>query len=619
MSGGRILIVEDDHIIGMDLDRIVSEFGYEVTGIATSGQEALMMTEQQEPDLALMDIRLGSGLDGMAVAEQLRAKWSIPVIFVTAHANLETVRQTSALGAFGHLTKPIRPEELRAAISIALHQHHDFYELLQSNVWLSSLLGSITESVLAVDQNGKVIYLNPQAESITGWFAGDALGKPVDEVLRLFSPEGLALPETRVKMAAITQNGMAREKFLLRRRAGQNVPVEETVAVVWSKGRCVGAVSVFRDMSEALKLEEAQKWQTLGVLAGGVAHDFNNLLTIVIGNIQLAMDSLPAKSKETAFLSEAVKAGGRAGELAEKLLAYAGKSVFHRRDLNINKMVQGMSDLLAEVVPENVALTFDVAGDLPSINGDIGQLQQVLINLTLNAVEAIGEDRGSIFISAVLADRSQGVFLRVRDTGSGMDSKTRAKIFDPFFSTKFLGRGLGLSVVQGVVRSHGGTIDVDTRPGRGSVFTIFLPATNAGVAGTPSEVELKAGDGSTILVVDDSDSVAKFTQTTLERLGYKVVLADNGSTALSILESNDHSVDLVLLDLFMPGLSGAETADLISQRYPALPVRFMSGYDESVAKEEVPEGLRNGFLQKPFTPDQLVREIRVSLEGKFGA
>ncbi len=475
MATPQILVVEDDQVIALDIRQSVKSMGYEVS-VAHTAESAMEMAARQKPDLALMDIKLGGRVDGITVAQELRTRWSIPIIYLTAYADTETLRRSVQSGVFAHLTKPIRMEELRVAIRIALRQHNELSQVLQSHEWLSALLGNITEGVVAVDPQGAVMYLNAQAESMTGWSLAQASGNPVEKVLRLSSPEQQSPAPLRIKTVSDSRSGMPKQQFFLHGRSKQPILVEEIVTPLWAGGRFLGALSLLRDVTEALKLEQSRKWESVGVLAAGTAHDFNNLLTVVIGNIGLAKQGLPDDDEAQLLLRESYEAARRMAKLTSQLQAYAGNSGSRRQTVNFVAIIQGLTGLLRAAVAEHVSFSIRVPASLPSVEADPSQVKEVILNLVLNAAEAIDSNPGAICLSAEPAGDAPGVVLRVEDTGHGIPSEILPKIFDPFFSTKLLGRGLGLAAVQGIMRAHGGTVTVETKPGKGSVFTLFFPS-----------------------------------------------------------------------------------------------------------------------------------------------
>jgi nitrogen-specific signal transduction histidine kinase/CheY-like chemotaxis protein len=359
------------------------------------------------------------------------------------------------------------------------------------------------------------------------------------------------------------------------------------------------------DLSERRKTEaalrDAQKMESLGFLAGGVAHNLNNLLVGIMGNVSLVLSDLPGRSEEQERLESALTACERAAQLASELLAYAGKGHYFPAPLNLSTMIaRDLRGVLRGSIPTRIDVRFELAPDLPELRLDSNQIQQVITNLTQNAVEAIDGRDGRITIRTEVRETAgsrmaREVVLSVSDTGIGMDEETQAKMFDPFFSTKFTGRGLGLAAVAGIVRACGGRIRVQSAPGRGSTFEVILPAGAA-----PAERK------QTVLVVDDEPVVQQTVRATLERGGFGVIIAPNGTLAVEIATDRSRSIDLVLLDLAMPGMGGEETLDRLREVRPNTPVAICSGYpEEHVSRRFVGKNVQ-GYLKKPFTAQRLL-------------
>jgi PAS domain S-box-containing protein len=409
------------------------------------------------------------------------------------------------------------------------------------------------------------------------------------------------------------------------------------------------------------KMQDAQRLEALGVLAGGVAHDFNNLLAGVLGHAELAVGELPPDHPAREHLATVLSGVAQAGGLTRQLLAYSGKGRFLLRPLDLNDLIRQTTELLRLTLPKKVQLVLELAEPLPRVTADDGQLRQVLMNLLINAGEAIGDRPGTVRVAttahllsldvvsgSVYSPAAPGQFVElvVSDTGCGMDEATKARLFDPFFTTKFAGRGLGLSAVLGIVRGHGGGIRVDSRPCEGTRFTVLLPAVvealsvtetpaphdtppprhrpaslagvfqyarahgTAGEAPSPSAAGQANGSsvneaGKLALVVDDEPTVRQVGELMLRQLGYEVVTAANGQEALDLFDAHAARVKLVLLDLTMPVMDGAEALAAIRERSAAVPVILCSGY----AAEAVPESLGHdgvtGFLQKPYARGDL--------------
>ena len=370
------------------------------------------------------------------------------------------------------------------------------------------------------------------------------------------------------------------------------------------------------------KIRHSQKLESLGVLAGGIAHDFNNLLTSILGFADLALMALPADSHASSYLQEVINGAQSAAELTGQMLAYSGKGKFTSETFDLSKVVSETSRLLEVSVSKKHTLKLDLDPDLPRCEGDMGQLRQVIMNLILNASEAIGDEHGDIAVStsSVMQEAElvcpltsktlpsgQYVCLCVADNGCGMPKETQAKLFDPFFSTKLSGRGLGMSAVLGIVRGHQGRIVVDSTVGKGTTFQIFLPASslNRPADGVAHEEDTKGFDPGAVLVADDEASILHSTSAVLKSLGFEVVTASNGKEAIEQFENRPDGIRLALLDLTMPEYDGAQVCQLIRDTRPDLPVILMSGYSEEAAGERIANDVQTAFLKKPFRIDEL--------------
>ena len=372
------------------------------------------------------------------------------------------------------------------------------------------------------------------------------------------------------------------------------------------------------------QLRHTQRLESVGLLAGGIAHDFNNLLTGVLGNTTLVLEMLPEVSPHRAPLERVVKAAEQAAHLTRQLLAYAGKGVVVIEPLNLDDVIRGILPLLHVSVPRHVELRLSLHDPVPRVRADRGQLQQLIMNLVINAAEAIGPDRhGVIILGTGLETLSEddlakanirdsaapGVYvcLEVRDNGCGMDNAMQAKIFDPFFTTRFTGRGLGLSAVMGIVRSHGGALRVASSPGVGSTFTVHLPI--ADHEPLPAVRATRRFSKSQILVIDDERTVRQTCRAMLERSGYEVLLAENGKEGVEMFSAFADQISVILLDLAMPVMAGDRTYDEIRSISADVPVIVMTGYSETEAVERFAGKGPAGFITKPFNRPQLQEAI----------
>jgi PAS domain S-box-containing protein len=373
-------------------------------------------------------------------------------------------------------------------------------------------------------------------------------------------------------------------------------------------------VATFDDVTDRLRLEEqlrqAQKMEAVGALAGGIAHDFNNILTVILSVGSVVRDALPADSSLRADVEEIVTTARRAEGLTRQILAFARRQVSEPVELDLNAVVAGATKLLERLIGEHIAVRLALAPALPHVHADPRQLEQVLMNLAVNARDAM-PGGGTLAISTFGLAPVQGgpprVELLVRDTGTGMDPETRARAFEPFFTTKGPGRGtgLGLAVVQGIVQQCGGTVSLDSAPGRGTLVRVVLPGRPPREKAPEPAALLAAASilGRTILLVEDEERVRRVAKRCLEGAGYRVLAVADGEDALRIAATGAQ-IDLVLTDLVMPGMSGPRVAEHLRAARPGVPVLFMSGFSQDLPDALAPPP--GSLLQKPFTPELLV-------------
>ncbi len=426
----------------------------------------------------------------------------------------------------------------------------------------------------------------------------------------------------------IQERATLRFEVRLRAKDGHRVPIEVSANAIEFGGRQYD-VAFWRDISDRKRAEEerrqleaqvqhAQKLESLGVLAGGIAHDFNNLLTGVLGHADLALAHLSPVAPARHNIEEIEKAARRAADLCHQLLAYSGRGRFVVQALDLREVIEEMTHLLELSVSKKAVIRSSFAPGLPLLEADVTQIRQIVMNLIINASEAIGDRSGLIAITtgAMECDRTylagawlgkdlpEGtyVYVEVADDGCGMDQETMARVFDPFFTTKFTGRGLGLAAVLGIVRGHRGAIKVASEPGRGTTFRVLLPALQEREVQLRREAEQAPewhGSGM-VLLVDDEDVVSMLGREILERLGFQTLVAANGREAIDVFRAHRDEIACVILDLTMPHLDGVETLQELRRLGAAVPVIMTSGYGEQDVTEQLAgEGIA-GFLQKPF-------------------
>jgi PAS domain S-box-containing protein len=499
---------------------------------------------------------------------------------------------------------------------------------------MRAIVTTVVDGIISIDDRGTVASFNPAAERIFGYRAADVIGRNVSMLMP--SPYHEEHDGYLANYLATLQPkiiGIGRE-VEGRRRDQTTFPMELAVGEAIVEGQRL-FTGIVRDISERKRtdeaLREAQKLESLAVLAGGIAHDFNNLLVAILGNASLALEDLPAHSPAREQIQDVQAAAHRAAELARQMLAYSGRGQFVVQELDVNALVEEMGQLLRISIAGSAALRYSFAPSLPPVRGDATQLRQVFMNLVINASDAIGDQPGSISMTTGLIHADRGylddmylspkieegpyVFVEVSDTGSGMTPDVQARIFDPFYTTKFTGRGLGLAAVLGIVRAHNGAIRVYSESGRGTTFKLLLPT--AGPADAPSETAVAGwNDRGAILVVDDEPSARQVAERTLRSVGFDVLGAGDGASGLAILERDIERIRLVLLDLTMPGLTGAETYSRIRRLSATLPVILMSGYTEEEATASFAGKGIAGFIQKPYMPSTLREAVRGALDAE---
>jgi PAS domain S-box-containing protein len=577
------------------------------------------------PGLAADDARLALAF-GLRNAERVHS-----VLIVLRDGSPFPAADQTLLFALAEVIA-VRLEQMDTIAALSLAEDH--FEILVKNV----------PGVVYLCNNDArytMLFLSEAVEQLTGHAADEFLADRISFV-ELYHPEDSA------RIAPVVDAALeARKPFLLNYRlackgGGWRWVEEYGQGVFDAAGTLLYLEGILLDVSQRVRAQEeherlqlqllqAQKLESLGVLAGGIAHDFNNLLTGVLGMSTLALADLPKQHPAHDAVQQAIDAAERAARLTVQLLAYSGKGSFQIDAVDLSTQVQEITELIESSIPKKVRVERALASDLPAIEADASQLQQLVMNLVLNAAESFLGDPGVIRISTgsedlaaphvgrllPAEDRPPGlyVYLRVEDRGVGMSQATVDRIFDPFFTTKDTGRGLGLAAVLGIARSHGGGLEIRTAPGQGSTFTAYLPTctTEIPMDQTSEPIGDLFGNG-TVLVVDDELLVRNLVTSVLIRQGYRVICAENGRRGVDVFEEQGDEIDAVLLDMTMPEMDGAETFVALRAIDPGIRVVLTSGYTELSASERFADGQRpNGFLEKPYTASQLATAIREAI------
>ena len=470
----------------------------------------------------------------------------------------------------------------------------------------------------------KFLEANQAAERLYGYQADE---------FRTLSLTDLQSEEETRRFREHAQNGPGTpQRWVHRTKGGRLIDVEIAAQEIEYGGRKVD-LAVILDMTGRRQLEEqlrqAQKMEAVGMLAGGVAHDFNNLLTIITGYSQLVLNSLKENDSNRHSVEQIMKAGERAAALTNQLLAFSRRQVQQPKVLELNKLVSGLSTMLQRLIGEDVDLRLVLRPDLGRVSADPGQVEQVLMNLVVNARDAMPKG-GTLTIetSNVRLDDSYAgrhiaakpgpyILVAVSDTGSGMDAATKARLFEPFFTTKGTGKGtgLGLSTAFGIIRQSSGSIEVYSEPGRGTSVKVYLPRIDEPAVEEKGDLRAATARGSeTILLVEDDEMVRNLVRETLERQGYKVMDSADPQDARRTAEHFKGPIQLMITDVVMPKVSGRELAEQLTRKRPDMKVLYMSGYTDNAV---VNSGLLHkevAFLQKPFTPAALAQKVREVLE-----
>jgi PAS domain S-box-containing protein len=526
---------------------------------------------------------------------------------------LELVRAIGDLGALAVTNAELLAESRRAA------EHY------------RTIVETAAEGIAILTPEWAVQFANPQVASMLGRSLEEIVGLPVASFVHPDDREA-----ARASFARRLQGALGPYSLRLVGKDGHTVHAISNARAIYDDGVLTSVLVLLSDVTESYKLgqklQQAQKLESLGVLAGGIAHDFNNLLVSVLGNAGIALMELPPESQARPVVEDIQTAALRAADLTKQLLAYSGKGRFVLTKLDLGRLVEEMAHLLSAVIGKGVLLKYRFVPNLPLIEGDAAQVRQIVMNLITNASDAIGERSGIITVatSVVRADRAyladtyvddnlepgDYVSLEVSDTGAGMSAETRAKIFDPFFTTKFAGRGLGLAATLGILRAHKGATKVYSEPGRGTTIRVLLPAIDgAHDARDASLAKARpaAGTSGLVLVVDDEEGVRNVTRRILERAGFTVLTANDGRDGVELFRTRATEIRLVVLDVTMPRMGGEEAFHELRRIRADVPVILASGFSEQEATSRFAGKGLAGFLEKPFSPQTLLERVRETL------
>jgi len=740
----KVLIVEDEGIVARDLKRRLEKQGFEVTGIADNAVDALRSVEENPPDIALMDIIIQGDRDGIATAHEMRTRHDMPVVFLTAHSDMATIRRAKDALPYGYLVKPFEERELLSTIEVAVYRHqseaqqrlyeraisattvgmlitdacHPDHPIISCNAAFERITGyteaeiigknprflhgpdtdpeavrvmrdairaerncqvtlcncrkdgtafwnevsispvrdasgrlthfigiqndvtgriqaaerirqqarlidQATDAIVVWDLDTRITFWNPAAENLYGFTMQEVLGLPVLDVIFCESPE-----KHEAILQEVRSTGEWRGEMPQRTQDGRRLIVLNRLTLLTDgRGTPAGVLSLNHDLTEAKALEQqflrAQRQEALGVLAGGIAHDLNNALAPIMMGVDVLKASYPGAP---AILDLFEASARRAASMVRQLLNFAKGTEGQHCRVEIGRLVREMQEIIEGTFPKNITISVDCDENLPQVMADPTQMHQVLLNLCVNArdamphggtltLDATHAEIGAMRAGQPLASGARPyVVLTVRDTGTGIPPEIIDHIFDPFFSTKTMdkGTGLGLSTVMNIVKAHGGFLEVSSVPGQGTTFAACLPAAPpAGLAVPETQVQIPfQGQGETILFVDDESAVREVARVVLQRMNCKIVHASDGVEALAVANEHKSTLHAVITDMHMPNDDGVVFVTALRQILPEIPVVVSSGRLEDDLKQQFQALGVTLFLDKPFTENQLAEALR---------
>jgi PAS domain S-box-containing protein len=635
MAGkAKILIVDDEPRMCDSLEVLLSNEGYE-TRTAYSGQEALKWLGEDDIDLVLLDIVMPD-MNGLEIMDHIREhQLDSLVIVITGHASVDSAIQSLRRGAHDYLRKPFEFDELVKRVENTVEQRRlqKEYEVINGKLRLSEkryqyLVNNSPDIIYTVDLDGSFTYINPAWERILGHPAENVIGKTFEDFAQQEAVERWHEMLNKVQGERQTvSNGSC---TLIHKDGSSRLFSMSGAPNLDSRGQVVGMVGILKDITDQKKLEvqlaQAQKMQAIGTLAGGIAHDFNNLLMGIQGRTSLMFLNIDGDHFHYEHLKGIENIVESGANLTKQLLGFARGGKYEVKPTDLNRLIDRSAQMFGRTKKE-IRIHTHFEEEIWTVEVDRGQIEQVLLNLYVNAWHAMPEggeltlQTKNVYLQkedALPFGIKPGTYVQtcVKDTGVGMDDTTQRRIFEPFFTTKEMGRGtgLGLASAYGIVKNHGGIINVSSEKGEGTTFTIYLPGSEKEVPiQKDSPAALTPGTES-ILLVDDEEMIIEVGQEILQEMGYKVYLARTGREAVEVYRDNRQEIDMVILDMIMPDMGGGEAYDKMKEIHRDVKVLLSSGYSvEGQASEILARGC-NGFIQKPFSAKQLSQTIRQVLE-----
>jgi len=590
--------------------------------LAAAGCDGLLL------DLNLVDSQ------GLSTLVEIHYQFrSLPIVVLVSREEETLGKQAEQAGARDYLLKEeLTPALLVKALRYAIEGSKARETLRRAELRFQELFDNAKDVFFTLDLEGHITSLNKAGELLIGYSREEVRGMSLHA---LVAPEHLPLCREMLKQVR-REAELPPCEIALENREGRKVLLEVSSLLLYREGKKEGVQGIARDITERRHLEDllrqSQKLEAVGRLSGGLAHDFNNLLCAITGHSELLTERLEATDPAVSNVAQIKKAAESAAALVRQLLAFSRQQVFYPQVLNLNEVVSGVEKLFSRLIGEHIEFSTELEPSLGPVRVDPTQFEQVLVNLVLNARDAM-PDGGRLTISTSECELEENipsrhgivppgryVVLAVSDTGLGMDAETQSRIFEPFFTTKAMGKGtgLGLATVYGIVKQSGGYTWVYSEPGRGTTFRVYLPREEQhGSSANAGKQQRKSYRGTeTILLVEDAEPLRVLAREFLTGSGYTVLEARNGRDALNIASRSEERIHLLLTDVVMPEIGGRQLAELLKEQNPELVVMFMSGYpnDRMIQHGVLEEGVT--LLEKPFTRELLLRKVRESLDAK---
>jgi PAS domain S-box-containing protein len=648
LPASKILVVDDEPRMCDSLKLLLNNSGYEEVQVSNNGHEAIECLAKNAFDLVFLDIVLPD-MDGFQVMDYINQQHpDTMVIIITGHVSMQTALRALRRGAYDYIKKPFEPEELLTKGKNAIKQKMLTYEnrSINGKLELSEkryryLIQNSPDIIYTLDNKDNFTFISDVVEHLTGFKAKQLIGKYYTTIIHekdlekanwFFNErrtdERVSHGELRIKVC----NGgnrfeLCEVKYLTMELKSTGMYDRPTTEA----SKHLGAYGILRDITDRKRLEaqlqHAQRLESLGTLSGGIAHDFNNLLMAIQGNISLMLLDVDSSHPSYQKLKNIETYVQRGANLTKQLLGFAREGKYEVKPTDLNKVIKNQNRMFG-YTQKQINIHTKYEENLWTVEVDQKQMEQVLLNLYINASQAmaVGGDLyvrtenfiiDENYIKRYHARSGRYVRISVTDTGIGMNKATQQRIFDPFFTTKEIGKGtgLGLASVYGIIKNHEGFVTVSSKEGEGSTFIIYLPA---------SEKEIIEGEGSvkdiknsrTVLLIDDEDMIVEVGREILGILGYKVLTARSGEKGIEVYQQNRDQIDVVILDMVMPSMGGTETYNRIKEIDPDVKFLLSSGYSVDKEASKILNGGRNGFIQKPFTINQLSEKMRKILDQK---